>query len=270
MKKKINFVKKLKDMPYKDKDAWNARRRLEGKIKVETICCICGKPAFVRKDTLQKYERITCSKECKSILISQSNSSKLNEKDFIKEYLTYELGYETLCKKYKVGHLKGKQILLNNNIEIKSQEKIMQLLHKSNNNKLRKSEIHICKNCGKEYKFRKDKKSAGGYCSHECYMSYRGRTSIEEKISFILKELNIDFIEQYKVNRSYYDFYIPSLNILIEADGKYWHSLPKAIINDKRKDKLAIDKGYKLFRFTELEINQGCEDRIKRIINYDR
>lgn len=59
-----------------------------------------------------------------------------------------------------------------------------------------------------------------------------------------------------------YDFYAPSLNLLVEFDGDYWHGLRnrtefgytmmqiKNIFNDKIKDLLAIKKGYNLLRFS--------------------
>ena len=74
------------------------------------------------------------------------------------------------------------------------------------------------------------------------------------------KENNIKFETQYKIDYEnkykYYDFYIEDLNLLIEADGDYWHVNPsvysastlsdvqiKNQINDIFKNELAKERG---------------------------
>lgn len=80
-----------------------------------------------------------------------------------------------------------------------------------------------------------------------------------------LKELN--FNEQYKIENRYYDFYIPSHDLLIEVDGDYWHGNPlfykdyelnefqrKSRERDFVKDNLAKEHGKNLVRFWENDI----------------
>lgn len=63
---------------------------------------------------------------------------------------------------------------------------------------------------------------------------------------------------QYKVNNKFLvDAYIPSLNLIIEADGNYWHTLPKIINKDKAENAYLTKCGYKLLRLSEDEINNG-------------
>ena len=90
-------------------------------------------------------------------------------------------------------------------------------------------------------------------------------------IENILKENCINFIKKFKLKykTSYreYDFYLPEKNILIEADGDFWHGNPKKyntntllevqksnIENDLLKDKLAIENNKKVIRFWESDI----------------
>lgn len=47
------------------------------------------------------------------------------------------------------------------------------------------------------------------------------------------------------------DIYIPSLNIGIEYDGDYWHSLPNMVERDKLKDEVCKDKNISLIRIKE-------------------
>jgi very-short-patch-repair endonuclease len=96
-------------------------------------------------------------------------------------------------------------------------------------------------------------------------------TSIEVKISKILIESDIKFETQYEINFNktfrLYDFYLPELNLLIEADGDYWHGNPNKFKtlnevqllnknNDVFKNELAKENGYNLIRFWETDIKK--------------
>lgn len=48
-----------------------------------------------------------------------------------------------------------------------------------------------------------------------------------------------------------FDFYVPSLNLLIECDGDYWHSRPNAKKRDAIKNARARQAGYDVVRFSE-------------------
>ena len=47
------------------------------------------------------------------------------------------------------------------------------------------------------------------------------------------------------------DIFIPEINVGIEYDGDYWHSLPDMIERDQRKDAICKDKGIRLIRIKE-------------------
>lgn len=97
-------------------------------------------------------------------------------------------------------------------------------------------------------------------------------TRIERKIANILLEHNINFEQQFRIyteGRKYkqYDFFLPQYNILIEADGDYWHGNPNIFSsfdkiqsknhkNDIYKNTLAIKKGYQIKRFWETDIHK--------------
>jgi len=87
-------------------------------------------------------------------------------------------------------------------------------------------------------------------------------------------EQDIKFETQFEIryneiNFRSYDFYLTEFNLLIEADGDYWHSNPNKyddkiltevqkinIKNDKFKNKLADKSGYNLIRFWETDIKK--------------
>ena len=85
-----------------------------------------------------------------------------------------------------------------------------------------------------------------------------GPTSIEKKVYNELKERGLLFEKQKLINgRFLVDAYIPSLNLIVEADGDYWHSLPKAVKKDKAENAYLTKCGFDLLRLTETEINNG-------------
>jgi very-short-patch-repair endonuclease len=92
-------------------------------------------------------------------------------------------------------------------------------------------------------------------------------SKLEYTFASILESLNVEFTHQYHVDGFEYDFYVPSINTLIEIDGDYWHANPikytedtlnntqkKNLGLDKLKNQLAESKGYKLIRFWENDI----------------
>jgi len=86
----------------------------------------------------------------------------------------------------------------------------------------------------------------------------REPTSIEKKLYEELKAKGVLFEKQKLINGKFVvDAYIPILHLVIEADGDYWHSLPKQIIRDKSKDAYLTKCGFNLLRITGTEINSG-------------
>lgn len=84
-------------------------------------------------------------------------------------------------------------------------------------------------------------------------------SSIEKKVKEQLDELNIKYIQQKQIignNKIYYlDFYIPSLKLVIECNGDYWHSLPNRIQRDKDLKEFVESSGHKIIFIWEHEIN---------------
>ena len=82
-----------------------------------------------------------------------------------------------------------------------------------------------------------------------------GPTSIEKKVYDELKARGILFEKQKLINGKFLvDAYIPSLNLVIEADGNYWHSLDRVKKRDKSKNAYLTKCGFNLLRLTETEI----------------
>lgn len=91
-------------------------------------------------------------------------------------------------------------------------------------------------------------------------------TSIERKLYEELKNRGLLFETQKLINgRFLVDAYIPSLNLVIEADGDYWHSLDRVVKKDKAENAYLKKCGFKTIRISEKEINSGDYYKIDNI-----
>jgi very-short-patch-repair endonuclease len=99
-------------------------------------------------------------------------------------------------------------------------------------------------------------------------------SKLEKTFANILDLLDIKYQQFFyaKDIKSFYDFYLPDYNIIIEVDGDFWHCNPNSkhnipkyktqqqnIIKDKIKSQWALDNGYKLLRFWENDINNNIK-----------
>lgn len=98
-----------------------------------------------------------------------------------------------------------------------------------------------------------------------------GTSKLEKKFALeFLERLGIKYKYQFKAESigRYYDFYIPSANVIIEVDGCYYHGYGKTHKEknpmqkhnervDKQKDLWAALNGYKLIRIWENDINDN-------------
>jgi len=86
---------------------------------------------------------------------------------------------------------------------------------------------------------------------HGIVLPKRGKkTNIEKQFIEFLDANSIQYIYQYPLDGKYYDFYLQTLNLLVEVDGEYWHRFPAAIRNDLEKHSIAKDHKLKLLRIT--------------------
>lgn len=88
---------------------------------------------------------------------------------------------------------------------------------------------------------------------------YKNRpTSIEKAVYDYLLLKGILFEKQKLINGKFVvDAYIPSINLIIEADGKYWHELDRIKKKDKAENAYLKKCGFNVIRLSEKEINSG-------------
>jgi len=108
----------------------------------------------------------------------------------------------------------------------------------------------------------------------------RSMTDIEQKISYMLNMLKIEYHSQFFISSNgdtvSYDFKLKKYPILIEADGDYWHGGPevdthvpflaKVTDKDKLKDIFAVQRGYIVLRFCDSDILNNPQQVITQLL----
>ena len=132
----------------------------------------------------------------------------------------------------------------------------------------------ICTICNNTFTRSVNYKSSAKYCSRKChcigniYNMKKEGTNIENIIENILITENIKYDKQIPIsNISVPDFKVG--NILIFADGDYWHTKPDKVIKDNIQNNKLLDMGFIVLRFLGSVIENNTEyvrDKIKNEI----
>lgn len=92
-------------------------------------------------------------------------------------------------------------------------------------------------------------------------------TGIEIKIEQELIKRRLNYQKQVPLCKiAIVDFYLPEYRIVIQADGDYWHNLPKQKEKDIKQDSVLTFNGFNVYRFWEHDINESVEKCISKII----
>lgn len=95
-------------------------------------------------------------------------------------------------------------------------------------------------------------------------------TTIEVKIQNYLKQSGITFFTHQYINIKHgyqCDILLPSLNLVIECDGNYWHKYPIGNEIDHIRTSELIEKGFKVLRLWEVEIRNLTLDDFRNKLN---
>lgn len=91
------------------------------------------------------------------------------------------------------------------------------------------------------------------------------KTDIERIVFNLLVENNIEFVFQYPIRCKYgyiADFFIPKINLIIEADGERWHNFQR----DNRRDAVLRKKGFSILRLKGQDIKNNPNQCLELII----
>jgi very-short-patch-repair endonuclease len=113
----------------------------------------------------------------------------------------------------------------------------------------------VCLVCKNDYEQRPLDKTRGNGCPFCVNKS-------ERKVSEYLKEINIEYKKEFKINsKKRYDFFIPEFYLIIEVDGdqhfrqvRNWGNFEHTIDNDIQKMEVALENGYSILRIYQPDI----------------
>lgn len=119
-----------------------------------------------------------------------------------------------------------------------------------------------CLLCGTPFKTQGPSVS-GKYCSRSCMAIWRmkhihNRVSKPEKILGEYLDLKgVSHLKQYPIKEyGVADFYFPHKKLILEVDGTYWHSRPKDIQRDLRKNRVAQKLGLHIIHMSDKKVLQ--------------
>lgn len=221
-----------------------SKRAMFGNKKLKAYsykCSKCGYIGDIREDVLSKGASCPCCCIPPRIIVENINS--LVAKEETKWMIPlFENGYDE-AKLYSKGSTK----------KIK----------------------HICPYCGKQQTIARPIYQLYSNMP-KCEFCGRGRSYPERLVTSLLNSLNIEFIAQltstiYKwCGNKRYDFYIPSLNMIIETHGEQHYKdtnrtkLNEVANNDKEKEILALNNG--IIHYIVLDCRHSDFDFIRQNI----
>lgn len=145
-----------------------------------------------------------------------------------------------------------------------------------------RADKRTCRTCGVEFRSVNDHTGSKGgmkartpqiYCSHSCYVKGNRISGFEDSVHEYLSSYSNRLVRQIRKLNWTFDFAINGTNILIEADGSYWHSKPEQKKRDDRKNEWCTKNGFELFRIDELSFyknkQSACHLIIDRMLKLD-
>lgn len=94
----------------------------------------------------------------------------------------------------------------------------------------------------------------GGAIKARLSVKFNRISKPELQFKKILDTFHINYEQQFKLNKYFFDFYLPNYKLLIEIDGRYWHNYPDYKKSDWFKNDVCCNNGYYLLRFWEHEV----------------
>lgn len=73
-------------------------------------------------------------------------------------------------------------------------------------------------------------------------------SELEDKVDRENKIRGFIALRQYQIGKYYSDFYYPDFNIVLEVDGKKFHSQSVDFAHDRKRDEFMNKQGYKIVR----------------------
>lgn len=133
--------------------------------------------------------------------------------------------------------------------------------------------VVICEQCGAAVAVPPSRVKQGmRFCSQSCrsiwniaHHAFQSPTSIESLLYQALDESGLAYVAQYPITaaRTVADAFIPSLNLVLYADGVYWHGLPAIVQRDARQMAALHQLGYRVYRLSEAALRADAQHAVQ-------
>ena len=261
-----NYCSKACQYSAKGSQAIYAHRRT-GEHK---MCEVCGKEFYV--PTCRSAQKF-CSRTCKGI------ASRLPKKNCVvcgKEWQPYFGKSDQLCCSEECKYLYrrtgetvpcticGKDVYLPKNRLEKGTQYFFCSKEHANEWTRRNQKKYSCKICGKEFhrSASRHKWATITYCSRTCCNAdpetYAKLIDINakqqqmkpnhvERTGYkLLEELGVEFLPQHTIGRFCVDAFLPSLGVVVQFDGDYWHGNPAfyPTLSPRQRKRVNLDRAH--------------------------
>jgi very-short-patch-repair endonuclease len=88
-------------------------------------------------------------------------------------------------------------------------------------------------------------------------------TSIERAVAAVLDSLNVAYDAQVEIFGYSVDFLVRDLGLIIECDGRYWHSMPGRAEHDRLRDATLTGAGFCVVRLDEQDIQADAAASVR-------
>src|SRR3990167_1003361 len=243
--------------------------------RISLICFGCGKEFQVRPYLKRKTNY--CSRKCywDSTRLKKERFCRVCHKKFIAQNSLIVKGFGIYCSRECQHKTYPKQVK-------KTCPRCRRIYYvcpawapkrtfcskKCQDDSMRDYVSSVCRKCKKKFDLPRGdlNRGRGNFCSWKCYFTYRGPSTLEEKMERALKLAGIKYRREVKFNRFHADFLIEDKKSVIECDGEYWHLPTRIQERDKRKEKLLSSMGYKVLRFSGKTINKFSDEALAAIV----
>jgi len=129
----------------------------------------------------------------------------------------------------------------------------------------------LCAWCGQvTYWYRRNRSRQ--FCSKQCQGSFnilqqnRPPSPLETVVASALVDLGADYMFQVRIHRWLCDFYLPDEHLVIEVDGRGWHSGPVVKAKDATRDAGLRGMGLRVARMKEREIKRDVRGALAKAL----
>lgn len=126
-----------------------------------------------------------------------------------------------------------------------------------------------CRGCGAPFRVGSGDARPQTFCTKPCYQQWlhmQTSSKLEQRVGASLGARGIAVAPQFPLCGFIYDYVVEDRRVLLEVDGTYWHSLPRAKDRDRAKDIVAYRNGWRLLRVAEADLTAAWDKTIERIV----